>query len=57
MMKVEERIMKNEGGKMKDKGWGGFDDRQTDICDCRVTFATDTKCEFSNLISFYFNLF
>ena len=50
MMKVEERMMKNEGGKMKDEGWEGFDnrqtDKQTDICDCRVTFATENLCLF-----------
>ena len=47
--------MKGEGWKMKDKGWsmkverwrikveGGFADEQTDICDCRVAFATEKR--------------
>ena len=44
-MKVEGCMMKDEGLKMKDEGFGGFDNRQTDrltdICDCRVAFATE----------------
>ena len=52
-MKDEGWRMKDEGWKMKDEGWWfqaveGFcfttdelTDEQTDICDCRVAFATE----------------
>ena len=52
MMKDEGRVMKDEWGVMKDDDFKllrGFEDEQTDgqteertdICDCRVTFATE----------------
>ena len=37
----------------------GFDDRQTnertDICDCRVAFATEISCDDMNDMKGYFN--
>ena len=49
MMVDEWKMMKDEGWMMKDEGWwfqavGGFcfmTDERTDICDCRVAFATE----------------
>ena len=50
MNEMNEVWMKNdEGGRMNDEGWWyqaveGFcwqTDEQTDICDCRVAFATE----------------
>ena len=48
MMKDEWRMMKDEGWMMKDDDfkllWGFADwltDRRTDICECRVAFATE----------------
>ena len=57
MIKYEWRMMKDERWRMKDEGWcfqavEGFcfmtDERmdgQTDICDCRVAFATENGLE------------
>ena len=48
MMENEWRMMKDEGWRMKDDDFKllrGFDNgqtnRRTDICDCRVAFATE----------------
>ena len=65
MMKTNEGWMKNDEGWMKiDEGWmknddfkllRGFDNgrtkRQTDICDCRVAFATE------NLVYLFSDIF
>ena len=58
MIKDEWRMMKDEGWRKNDEWWGMNDegwwfqavegfcrrmDKQTDICDCRVTFATENS--------------
>ena len=43
-MKDEGWKIKDEGWKMKNEGWRGFCrqmDGRTDICDCRIAFATE----------------
>ena len=67
-MKDEWRMMKNEWWMIKDddlKLLRGFDygqmDKQTDICDCRVTFATENNVVFFlydiyNQVCFFFRL-
>ena len=54
MMKNDEGWMKNdEGWRMNDEGWWfqavegfwGQTDERTDICECRVAFASENICK------------